>query len=217
MGLICAFGGARLGKFTRGGDGSPHTSPKIQFVGKIEWQDEIARRTGGPGWQIGTIRRIANRSNRRSCRNRGELRSAVESYGCARLPKTGFQSFEILVAARYLFFERVELGVSEDLPPGSAQNLIARVRCLPAICLLVHRSERDIGDLVLGSNRTTGEQARQNRGDSDSTECHLPEPPGGVAEWLPLRTAAPLTSESAGSSTTASLAWRPEITSTVLP
>ena len=46
---------------------------------------------------------------------------------------------------------------------------------------------------------------------------HLAGPPGIAAAWLPNRTGAPLISESAGSSTTASLAWSPEITSTVLP
>jgi|SRR5580658_2771200 len=57
------IGGARLCEFTGGGDRSPYTSPEIQFVGKVEWQDEIARRAGSPRWKIRSVGRIANRSN----------------------------------------------------------------------------------------------------------------------------------------------------------
>ena len=56
-------GGACLRVLTRRRDCTTHPSPKIQFVGNVEGEAEIAFGAGGSRWQIGAIGRIADRSN----------------------------------------------------------------------------------------------------------------------------------------------------------
>src|SRR4029077_1269023 len=104
------------------------------------------------------------------------------------------------------------------------------MRGLPLVCLfertwyffLIHLRHRDDGLDVFRADRATRElqQRRQNEcAGGDETNCAKEVPHGRDPPVVLLlrRTGKPATRESDGSTMTASVGWRPETISTVLP
>jgi hypothetical protein len=140
----------------------------------------------------------------------------------ASLAETGFSSFQILVGNGYLFFQCIEFGIPEHLPPFSAQILVAWLRGFPHIRFLeglwrrflVCRRRRNRRPNVLGTHGATQHEHSTEQYGKWDCDSHCCVPP---SDGLLTRTGVPEIRESAGSRITISEDCNPETISTVLP
>src|SRR5262249_24063539 len=114
---------------------------------------------------------------------------------------------------RHLILESVELGIVEDLPPPAARRGIARLGGFPPVHFLVGGRHRHRRTLVVRPDHASRAQAQgENR--QPGTTHHLSP---GLRFGSANRTGVPDTSESGGSTITASAGSRPDTISTALP
>src|SRR5262249_5710940 len=102
------------------------------------------------------------------------------------------------VGRRDLGLQRIEIRISEDGPPLTAWQVIARGGLLPAIHLLVRGRHRHRGLLVVGTDHAATKREYAQRGSQDAAHRH--GAPAGST--FVIRTRAPLVSESAGETIT---------------
>src|SRR5271155_2830685 len=143
------------------------------------------------------------------------------------------RSLQGLVGNRDLLFQRVELRVVVDLPPFTAQHLIAGLRLLPGSVrnarrrrgLFESRRCRRGRPLVIRTNRTACNQQTECGGadgrDAKSGHAYFP-PLCGFACWFccsgrTTRTNSPSITESGGFCITSSSDCSPCVTSTTRP
>jgi hypothetical protein len=133
---LCGFvvGSGRLRLLASGGDAAPHTSPKVQLVGKIEGQLEIA--LAGLLDLRRKVRRKVRTLDIAGARRSGDgrkLRSPIEANGCSSFAEVRFRYFQVLVGTGDLLFQLVELRIAKNFPPVSAARLIPGTRGLPLV------------------------------------------------------------------------------------
>src|ERR1700732_3303171 len=117
-------------------------------------------------------------------------------------------------------FDLVQRCIAIELPPLSANKVVAGLCDLPSVslfrllCLFKVRCHRNRRFDVSGTNHAAGEEKSNGGHKNDAIPSHCLAPFAFLATSC---TAAPFASESEGFTITVSRADSPEITSTVLP
>src|SRR5262249_12809611 len=125
---------------------------------------------------------------------------------------------QILVGRTDLILQRVEVAISEDRPPRTSWQVIARARGLPALGFLVRRCRQHRWSLVVGADHAAAEHHRGEPGREGGAPPHRGAAAGGgVGCAFAIRTRVPLVSESDGDTITRSVGCSPETISTVKP
>ena len=124
--------GLRL--FARLRDGAADASPQVDFVVKVERQNEVAVAVVGPGHvQVRLIIGVSNSADAGRCSDCWRLGRAIEADGRARRAKIRLCLFQGLVGRIDLGLERVKLRIVEKCPPVTFQLCVARLRGLPSV------------------------------------------------------------------------------------
>src|SRR4030095_10530280 len=82
-------------------------------------------------------------------------------------------TFTFLVGLAHLFFQRIQLRISKDLPPFTAGDSVAGARELPALVLLVGGRHRHRWLEIVRSHHATGAQQRHNSGKAEDKRLHF--------------------------------------------
>ena len=159
------IGGRGLRQRAAGGHGMPNTAPYVGLVRNVARENQV----GIIGGRSRTVQRpihgLAILRWRYARRDQGvESRSRLAQH-IARFLKTIDGRAQGLVGDVYLFLQRIQLRILENLPPVSFLGLIARLRRFPVCIFLV--SGRNFGNhglCIFGSDRASADcQARQQK------------------------------------------------------
>ncbi len=108
-----------------------HPTPEVHFIREIKWQHKITGVVSG--LEVRSVPRVTNCRDAGRGRNCGKFRGPIEVDQGPSLVEPRLGHLQILIGNRNLFFQRIELRITEDFPPLSTIDLVAGLGGLPTV------------------------------------------------------------------------------------
>src|ERR1700716_1457028 len=212
---------ARLRAGARRGYRIAYATKYVDLIREITLELQVILGRRFDGTVLRRIDRGAIARGTGGCRDRRQVAGTHVAHLRARLFQTRERRLEVLVGARDLPFQRIELAVPIDTPPRTTRLGVRRLCRLPVAGFLVRvRRRRGRQPHVYRRERGSGQRTGSTQGKYQQLWFHdLPLPPG-VERWADCggcgcatRRSAPVVIESGGLTMTSSPAATAESTS----